>query len=287
MTLFAGAFKKKPLPPPIISVGPVPIKLGDMTQDEIHRPWRLAKSIVGEGGYVSLLGGIDDKEHWNAAYAMAKHYGLKMQAQLRERGGIPSHGRAWVWELAASSRPVVRGIEVVDPASDADGLNMSSVVYDLPPLDDPEFVARRKARDAALKMKDHVAFSVYPQLSGLHDIDAVKRYLAPLVVACKRWPGTKWVSELGVSILWSAIRHRPIDVQEMANRGANFQREVVEYVVSIPGLAGVNYTLVCDSPGYAETCKDRGGLFWLNQGLFDVDGNERPAAGVLRKAAGR
>lgn len=278
MSWLASLFQRNPLPRPLISVGPIPIKVVDQTEDEIHRPWRLAKSVVGDGGCVSLLFDFADKESWAAPINMCRYYNLKLCPQTNDPYGSRVDTAPWA----------ISKIETVSVRETPTPRNMCSVCYDLPPTDAPEFVARRKARDAALRMHGHVAFTIYLQLSGKTTIDAVKKDLAPLVVACRRYPGTKWISELGINVADDGTVRQGVQEWLGTPTGTpEFQRQVVEYIVNIPGLAGVNYTLVCDSPGYAEVCKNRGGAFWANHGLFDIDGNERPAADVMRKAAQR
>lgn len=249
-------FKRKPKP--IVSVGPIPIHLGDQPHDVVHRPWVCAKSIVGDGGCVSLLGHPDDVGKWTYAKAMCEHHKLRMCPQY-EVAPPPQGDVPWC----------VCNIETRQPLINRTPQTMSSVAYDVNPLQ-PDRQSRCEAIESALLAPGHVAFSIYPGLSDVMYGPSVKEYLAALVASCKRFPGKRWVSECGVNL------------QAYSEK---FQAEFVAAVLAIPGLAGFNYTMSVDSPGYAKVNASRGGSFWAKMGLFDVNGNERPAAEVLRRAA--
>ena len=261
MSLLSNMFRRKPLPKPIVSVGPIPRFIGDDTEEGRHLPWKCAKSIVSESGCVSLLGKTSDPCYWTSVIAMCSYHKLRLCPQYSDCRGhaVTSHDGPWA----------VNDIETLLPLPSI-GRIMCSVAYDIPVLPHHDIMARDSARYTALNMSGHVAFSMYPQLSGVHDITQLRQYLAPLVTSCRKFKGKRWVSECGV---------------DLNNASGEFQATLLRLLLAIPDLAGLNYTLVCDSPGYAEACKDRGGQFWARQGLCDVNGVERPAADVLRKAA--
>lgn len=244
---------------PMISVGPIPVTLSG----DPHKPWRLAESVVGPQGLVSLLGGKDDAE-WAPAQQMADWYGLRLIRQLRELSAPVDDSLPWS----------IRGIETVHPYSAASPKPMCSVSYDLPPTGGTERGEKYAAKRYALEHAEgHVAFSLYPELSGVITIGQLREYLQPLADAAKRRPGKIWVSESGAT-----------------GTMPEFQATFYRLLLAIPGLAGVHVTFVADSPAYADAqraANKPGADFWSRLGLFDIAGNARPAADVIRGAARR